>query len=871
MGSTEEPERKRRHAHNSVSSSPKKQALPPSDEKKVDATVLQYENHKLSQQLDIQRAEIQALEAKSNQLKSKQISYDYNLASIQNAWEELVDNLELLSVRANAPINGLRVLQPSSSPEGSICSPIPPEEIFLYRLLDTGATESGGTTNGVVSIERALEQRQASTIRTIEHLVQTIDAHHTKNEDLYFSLRRGMSSEEYEQQLQRFVGDVKAEIGMLRSAIGSLHQKHHELVSEIKLCQDNHASDQVEMKRLKGDLEETLADLELSRRKLAALRNQKDGFSPTTASISGARENMSQESKELEVALDEAKNLASQRLNELKEVQKEKMNISEELLRMQDSLNDEYHIVSSAPYLLLHDQVQHLKEEVERSQLVLDESQAERDLSMRREKEALLKAEAGEAAQKINDIFMARISDVESNLEQFLKQRDELQARLEEVCRSSEKKDEVAEFKLTVSSLHKEMRMMQQQLNQYKEAACGAHALRAEVQSLSAILDRKTSECKCLTEKVADQCVEINAIKDEVRFLQESEQELKLILEMYGRESTDTREARELKQAECRAWAQVERLKAALDEHSLELRVKAAIEAEAACQRRLATAEAEIAELRQKLDASDRDAIESKEVLKMKSEEGEVYLAEIETIGQAYEDMQTQNQRLLQQISERDDYNLKLISESFKAKQFHVSILEEKQGLANRLQHVNSLGECYKQRAARLEEQVRSFSEQLGKAVEETKQHFNALEQARRKNTDAEKEVLSAKSSLEAAHKELEQQRSKMTDAQTELEKERFERKRIQEELAILSAKATQLNVQTEGGPLVEKLQEEIKEYKAILKCSVCHDRPKEVVITKCFHLFCSPCIQKNLEMRHRKCPGCGILFGQNDVRNVYI
>ena len=32
----------------------------------------------------------------------------------------------------------------------------------------------------------------------------------------------------------------------------------------------------------------------------------------------------------------------------------------------------------------------------------------------------------------------------------------------------------------------------------------------------------------------------------------------------------------------------------------------------------------------------------------------------VQTIGQAYEDMQTQNQRLLQQISERDDYNLKV-------------------------------------------------------------------------------------------------------------------------------------------------------------------------------------------------------------------
>jgi E3 ubiquitin-protein ligase BRE1 len=43
-----------------------------------------------------------------------------------------------------------------------------------------------------------------------------------------------------------------------------------------------------------------------------------------------------------------------------------------------------------------------------------------------------------------------------------------------------------------------------------------------------------------------------------------------------------------------------------LDEHSLELRVKAANEAEAACQQRLSATEAEIAELRAKLDASER-------------------------------------------------------------------------------------------------------------------------------------------------------------------------------------------------------------------------------------------------------------------------
>lgn len=62
----------------------------------------------------------------------------------------------------------------------------------------------------------------------------------------------------------------------------------------------------------------------------------------------------------------------------------------------------------------------------------------------------------------------------------------------------------------------------------------------------------------------------------------------------------------EIKESERRAHSQAEVLRNALDEHSLELRVKAANEAEAACQQRLSAAEAEIADLRAKLDASER-------------------------------------------------------------------------------------------------------------------------------------------------------------------------------------------------------------------------------------------------------------------------
>ena len=160
----------------------------------------------------------------------------------------------------------------------------------------------------------------------------------------------------------------------------------------------------------------------------------------------------------------------------------------------------------------------------------------------------------------------------------------------------------------------------------------------------------------------------------------------------------------------------------------------------------------------------------------------------------------------------------------------------------------------------------------------------------------------------------------------------RFEKRRVQEELEVLSSKLTRLRSHQEGSPPIERLQDDIKHYKAMIKCSVCHDRSKEVsiylyaplvseicsymwlslhtnmchssdltlifkcfphcyalitwmhslfiwscqwllqvVITKCYHLFCGPCIQRNLEIRHRKCPGCGVPFGQSDVRNVYI
>ena len=66
------------------------------------------------------------------------------------------------------------------------------------------------------------------------------------------------------------------------------------------------------------------------------------------------------------------------------------------------------------------------------------------------------------------------------------------------------------------------------------------------------------------------------------------------------------RQLMESRDRELYEWARVHVLKCSLNESKLEQRVIAANEAEAMSQQRLATTEAEIAELRQKLETSRR-------------------------------------------------------------------------------------------------------------------------------------------------------------------------------------------------------------------------------------------------------------------------
>lgn len=843
-----------------------------------DAGVLQYQNQKLLQQIDKQKQELHDLEAKIKDLEDEQTSYDDMLIAVNQLWNQLVDDLTLLGVFASRDQSVLQTLDHTDNSRGSIPS-CPVEEMFLCRLLQKDSIEANGNDGIIKYVEEALSLRHASTRLLFNFLEDCGNAQRAQTESIARALTGNLSSEDAVIELSKIDDMMKEETDNLRSVIDVLHAKHKEYASQIATYNSSHSTDQSEIKRLAGELDDTMAELEECRRKLINLKMQKDVASGMHFPSSGAANgNLSPEKsaertismRDLKNSIEETRMLATNRLSELEEAQEENISLSKQLEGLQNELNDDKYVSSSRLYTMLNDQLQHWNAELERYRALIDALQNDRSIIIRREKELNAKVESADATRNSIDNADSRTEELELQLQKSITEKNDLEIQMEEAVQDSGRKDIKAEFRVMASSLSKEMKMMEAQLKRWQDTAHETLSLREKAQSLRILSSRKTNEHKSLVDNCAEQATEVKSLKATIEKLQKEKLELKIFLDMYGQENNDNRDLKEIKESEQRAHSQAEVLKNALDEHSLELRVKAANEAEAACQLRLSTAEAEIADLRAKLDSSERDVLELTEAIRMKDLEAEAYISEIETIGQAYEDMQTQNQHLLQQVTERDDYNIKLVSESVKTKQVQNSLHSEKQALTKQLQQINTLLDSLRMRISHGEEQMKALLNEAIKCTEEERHLAVNLETAKWELADAEKEMKWLRSALSSSEKEYEQIQQDIEDAQIELDGERNSRKILEEEIEELKASVAEMSSET-GEAAVQKLQEEIKFCKSILQCLVCRDRPKEVVIVKCYHLFCNHCIQKNLEIRHRKCPACGTAFGQNDIRFVKI
>ncbi|KAH9733326.1 E3 ubiquitin-protein ligase BRE1-like 1 [Citrus sinensis] len=812
MGSTGEPDRKRRHFSSispTAATAKKNPFFPSSEEKKIDTAVLQFQNQKLVQKLETQKVEYSALENKFAQLKERQQPYDSTLKVVNKSWEEVIPVFVFTLVYV---------------------TPHPSHDAFLSRLMETGATESSSADNCPNQMEEDRETGIPRTKNIVSNILAAVDNLWHLKDGLYAAVLKDLQDGGSKQKAS---SNLQSEVKNLRLALMDLHLKHKSLTRELQSRQDIDAKDKAKLNRLKGELESAVKELEECNCKLAALRAERDvtkgAFFPVlnlgNKHVAGDRVRDEQRDlRDMESVHKELMDQASHQLLELKGLHDGRIKVLQQLYNLQNTLKSVKCLSSSKAFLSVKNQLEKSKSEVFKYQALFEKLQVEKDNLAWRETELNMKIDLVDVFRRSSAVTDSKIADLGIEIQKQIDEKNRIEMRLEEASREPGRKEIIAEFRALVSSFPEDMSAMQRQLSKYKEAALDIHILRADVLSLTNVLERKVKECETLLASSADQVAEIHKLQAMVQDLTDSNLELKLILDMYRRESTDSRDVLAARDLEYKAWAHVHSLKSSLDEQSLELRVKTAIEAEAISQQRLAAAEAEIADMRQKLEAFKRDMVSLSDALKSKNEEIEAYLSEIETIGQSYDDMQTQNQQLLQQITERDDYNIKLVLEGVRARQLQDALLMDKHMMESEIQQANASLNFFDMKAARIENQLRFCLDQAQRLAEDRSQNSANLENTQKRLSDVRKSSVQVRGSLEESQSKVQVKASSFVFP-------RFAKKRLEEDLEMGRRKVLRLQAQTEGSSIIEELQQELREYREILKCSICLERPKEVNI----------------------------------------
>ncbi|KAH6576633.1 hypothetical protein BASA50_005995 [Batrachochytrium salamandrivorans] len=244
-------------------------------------------------------------------------------------------------------------------------------------------------------------------------------------------------------------------------------------------------------------------------------------------------------------------------------------------------------------------------------------------------------------------------------------------------------------------------------------------------------------------------------------------------------------------------------------------------------------------------------------------------LTEIETIGKAWADLESQNSKRVTNLTEKEDHIMRLLAEKTKYEQKFAMLSKQSttynnMGIALRRQSDKQLEQIRKQ-----EDIEKNLSMQLQVLEKEAATKAPALEKEKRKVAELLQQVGQYKDRFERATQRCDQLVNVVKQKTELIEHEADAKRRLQEQVELLKKKMeTITNSQPQGDA---QLLKQLEEYKLLLKCQSCSHNFKSHVLLKCMHTFCKDCIDTIYNSRQRKCPACGTAFGQQDVKPVYL
>jgi len=271
-------------------------------------------------------------------------------------------------------------------------------------------------------------------------------------------------------------------------------------------------------------------------------------------------------------------------------------------------------------------------------------------------------------------------------------------------------------------------------------------------------------------------------------------------------------------------------------------------------------------------------AINSKDQAKVKQERAE----------KERDMLMRKNMRLIKQSTEKDDMNAKCLSTILQLNQTSEHFELEREILQKKLKSVEQLAlaarlaanaksrveeEALREKEAAMDE-IRSVKERLV-VIENDKEKIQSnLEQVKEQHLITENDLKSMKSrcdELVAKSSALHLQTEKNSELLAVARKECAEAEKRAATIEAKVVSSSKINNKNDGMFTPKQLATQVEHLKGRLVCPVCNTKDKEVILSRCRHMFCSQCIDINIKNRSRKCPVCAQRFDMKDVGRVWL
>ena len=263
-------------------------------------------------------------------------------------------------------------------------------------------------------------------------------------------------------------------------------------------------------------------------------------------------------------------------------------------------------------------------------------------------------------------------------------------------------------------------------------------------------------------------------------------------------------------------------------------------------------------ELHEKANASsdDKSVVALRTALASMKNQVEAYIEEIDVISQSFDDIQVQNTKLLEQLSEQSNSQVKLREQLLKQQKDLVKMRNEMMDQERSFRDERELQKVKEKELQEIEKKYNLMELKLQSCERDVSEQMQDKEEMKLKY---EREELKLQQKIDTLQSELAVKEASVHD----------KKRRLESDTSVHDKKEGSSGSAAADRQL-KNLKEQCKYYEKLVLCPICNTNHKSQIITRCLHMFCNDCIKKSLESRNRKCPTCGAKYQASDLQPVF-